>query len=39
MGSYVKAMDNAYSRFMDVVYTVDGCIWAVVSILSSMYSG
>ncbi len=32
---YVKAMDNAYSRCMDVVYTVDSCIWAVVSILST----
>ena len=32
---YVKAMDNAYGRCMDVVYTVDGCIWAVVSIVST----
>lgn len=32
---YVKAMDNAYGRCMDVVYTIDGCIWAAVSMLST----
>ena len=32
----VKAMDNAYGRCMDVVYTVDGCIWAAVSIVSTV---
>ncbi|MBQ8287278.1 MAG: ABC transporter ATP-binding protein [Clostridia bacterium] len=29
---YVRAMDNSYSRCMDVVYTVDSLIWRVTSI-------
>ena len=32
---YVKAMDNTYSRCMDVVYTVDGLIWSVISLAST----
>lgn len=31
---YVKAMDGAYSHCMDVVYTVDGMLWAVVSLIT-----
>ncbi len=29
---YVKAMDNAYGRCMDVVYSIDGLIWSIVSL-------
>jgi len=32
---YVKAMDNAYGRCMDVVYSVDNLIWAVVTLFST----
>ncbi len=32
---YVKAMDNAYGRCMNVVYTVDNLIWAVVTLFST----
>lgn len=32
---YVKAMDNTYSRCMDVVYSIDGLIWTVVSLFST----
>ncbi|MBQ8371262.1 MAG: ABC transporter ATP-binding protein, partial [Clostridia bacterium] len=32
---YVKAMDNAYGRCMDVVYTIDELVWATVSLSST----
>ena len=32
---YVKAMDNAYGRCMDVVYSIDGLIWSIVSLSST----
>lgn len=31
---YVKAMDNAYGRVMDVVYTADNFIWNMTSVLT-----
>ncbi len=32
---YVKAMDNAYGRCMDVVYSIDGLVWSIVSLSST----
>ncbi len=32
---YVKAMDNAYGRCMDVVYSIDRLIWSIVSLSST----
>ncbi|MBQ7921417.1 MAG: ABC transporter ATP-binding protein [Clostridia bacterium] len=32
---YVKAMDNAYNKCMEVVYSLDGLIWSVVSLSST----
>ena len=32
---YVKAMDNTYSRCMDVVYTVESLIWSTVTLAST----
>ena len=32
---YVKAMDNAYGKCMDVVYTTDNLIWCIVSFFAT----
>ncbi len=32
---YVRAMENAYGKSMDVVYTIDGLIWSVVTLFSN----
>lgn len=32
---YVKAMDNAHGRCMEVVYSIDGLIWSIVSLSST----
>lgn len=28
---YVRAMENAYYKSMDIVYTIDGLVWSIVS--------
>ena len=28
---YVRAMENAYSKSMEIVYTIDGIVWSLVS--------
>ncbi|MBQ9115726.1 MAG: ABC transporter ATP-binding protein [Clostridia bacterium] len=32
---YVKAMDDAYGRCMNVVYSIDGLVWSIVSLSST----
>ncbi len=32
---YVRAMENAYGKSMEVVYTIDGLIWSTVSLFSN----